>query len=276
MSIAAIATCGLEPAAAGTIEKLRQDKTLRVAYREDAPPFSFKDGKGEPAGFMVDLCRSVSQRLASQLDLGDVKITYVPVTAVNRFDAIETGQADLLCEPTTATLSRREHVNFSIPTFVDGASLLVRGEGVSDLQALAGKKIGVLGGTTTEQTLRNSLAAAGVSADVVSAKTHEEGLTLLDQGAITAYFADRAILMFLTARSSAPDKLRLADNYLTTEPYALALARGDDDFRLAVDRALSRIYRSGEIVPIFAHTFGTSAKPSDVLKALYLVSALPE
>ena len=59
----------------------------------------------------------------------------------------------------------------------------------------------------------------------------------------------------------------------TTCPYC---ARGDVDFRLAVDRALSHIYRSGEIAAVFAHTFGNQMQPSDTLKTLYLVSALPD
>jgi ABC-type amino acid transport substrate-binding protein len=276
LSIAAAAACGLSSAAAGTVEKLRQDKTLRIAYREDAPPFSFKDAIGEPAGFMVDLCRSVAKNLAAQLNLSDLKIAYVPVTGANRFEAIETGKADLLCEPTSATLSRREHVDFSIATFVDGASLLVAGEGPTEFGALAGKKIGVLAGTTTEQSLRDTLASAKINAEVVPAKTHDEGLAMLDQGTIAAYFGDRAILAYLAGKSSAPDKLRLANNYLSVEPYALALAHNDGDFRLAVDRALSRIYRSGEIAAVFAHAFGDKTQPSDTLKTLYLISALPE
>ncbi len=190
-AIAALGICGLNDAAAGTLEKLRQDKTLRIAYREDAPPFSFKDDKGEPAGFMVDLCRSVSKSLAQQLGLDDMKLAYVPVTAASRFEAIETGKADLLCEPTTATLSRREHVAFTIATFVDGASLLVQGDGPSDFRALAGKKIGVLNETTTEQALRNTLAAAKVAAEIVPAKTHDEGMTMLLSGSTAAYFGDR-------------------------------------------------------------------------------------
>ena len=68
----------------------------------------------------------------------------------------------------------------------------------------------------------------------------------------------------------------LAENYLTVEPYALALPRGDEDFRLAVDRALSHIYRDGEIVTIFAETFGGKAKPSGILETLYLIAALPD
>ncbi|MGA8446053.1 MAG: amino acid ABC transporter substrate-binding protein, partial [Roseiarcus sp.] len=205
---AAAALCWSAPAGAGTIDRLKQDKTLRIAYREDAPPFSFTDSIGEPAGFMIDLCRSVAKNLATGLNLGDLKVDYVLVTAANRFDAIQSGKADLLCEPTSATLSRREQVDFSIATFVDGASLLVSGEGPSEFGALAGKKIGVLAGTTTEQSLRDTLASANVNAEVVTAKTHEEGLAMLDQGTIVAYFGDRAILAYLASKSSAPGKLR--------------------------------------------------------------------
>ncbi len=205
-----------------------------------------------------------------------LNIVYVPVTAVDRFDAIAQGKADLLCEPTTQTLSRREQVDFSIPTFVDGAGLMIRNDGPHSLAALAGKKIGVLAGTTTEQELRNSLKEAGITADVMPASTHEEGLAMLDDGKVSAYFADRAILVFLAQQSAAPRKLLLADNYLTIEPYALALPHGDEDFRLAVDRALSHIYRSGEIAQIFSKTFGGKAKPSQIVQTLYLIAGLPD
>jgi ABC-type amino acid transport substrate-binding protein len=266
----------LGSANAGTLDKVRQDKALRIAYRDDAPPFSFTDQAGLPAGFMMDLCRSVAKHIGEQLNVGDLKVTYVLVTAANRFDAIENGKTDLLCEPTSATLSRREQMDFSIATFVDGASLLVAGDGPGDFAALSGKKIGVLAGTTTEQSLRDTLASANITAEITPAKTHEEGLAMLDKGEIVAYFGDRAILSYLATKSSDASKLRLADDYFSLEPYALALAHGDEDFRLAVDRALSHIYRSGEIAQVFAHTFGAEMQPSDTLKTLYLVSALPD
>jgi len=263
-------------ASAGTLDRIGQDKEIRIAYREDAPPFSYKDKIGEAGGFMVDLCRAVAKKLAEQRNLSELKVVFVPVTAADRFEAITQQKADLLCEPTTATLSRREQVDFSIPTFLDGASLMVRADGPKSLRDLAGKKIGVLAGTTTEEALRNTLKEAGISGDVVAAKTHGEGLAMLDDGKISAYFGDRSILLFLIKDSKAPEKLRLADDYLSVEPYALALPRGDSDFRLAVDRALSHIYRSGEIVSIFERTFGGKAKPSQILQTLYLTSSLPD
>jgi ABC-type amino acid transport substrate-binding protein len=225
---------------------------------------------------MIDLCRAVAKKLAEQRNLPALSVVYVPVTAKDRFEAITQQKADLLCEPTSATLSRRKVVDFSLPTFLDGASLMVRADGPKNLRELAGRQIGVLAGTTTEESLRNSLKDTGVNGEIVAVKTHGEGLAMLDDGRISAYFGDRSILLFLIKDSKAPEKLRLADDYLSVEPYALALPRGDSDFRLAVDRALSHIYRSGEIGPIFERTFGGKAKPTQILQTLYLISGLPD
>ncbi len=272
--VAILVACG--SADAGTLDKVRDSNTLRIAYRKDAAPFSFQDAKDEPAGFMVNLCRAVVTKLADQLGVAEIKIAYVPVTAANRFEAISNGTADLLCEPTSATLSRRERVDFSIATFIDGASLMIRDDGPRDLAALAGKKVGVLAGTTTEESLRTNLKSAAVTAEIVPVTTHSEGIKLLDDGKIAAYFADRSILMFLAAQSDAPKRLRLADLNLTVEPYALALPLGDSNFRLAVDKALSHIYRSGEIITIFDRSFDAKIEPTGLLKILYLVSGLPD
>src|SRR5580698_2699379 len=70
-----------QAASGGTLDHIRQDKTIRIAYREDAPPFSYRNGAGEPAGFMVDLCKAVVAKLSEQLSLPSLSIAYVPVTA---------------------------------------------------------------------------------------------------------------------------------------------------------------------------------------------------
>jgi ABC-type amino acid transport substrate-binding protein len=263
-------------ASAGTLDRIGKEKTVRLAVRPDAPPFSYSGSDGATLGYSVDLCRAVVDKLAEQLKTGPLKIEYVPVTAANRFEAIATGKADLLCEATSVTLSRRETVDFSISTFIDGASLMVRADGPSDVAGLAGKKIGVLAGTTTEAAAQDFLKAANATAEFVSVKTHAEGLAMLDDAKISAYFGDRSILLFLAQGSKVREQLRLADQYLSAEPYALALARGDGEFRLAVDRALSHIYRSGAISAVFDKTFAGKVKPSQTLLTLYMLSALPD
>lgn len=266
----------LSPANAGTLDRLRSDKTIRLAVRDDAPPFSFTNATGESAGYMVDLCRKVVANIADQLKMAELKIAYVSVKADTRFDTMASGKADLLCEPTSVTLSRRERVDFSLPTFIDGASLMVKGAGPNSFAALSGKKVGVLEGTTTEQGLRVALKDASINAEVTPFKTHTDGVKALQSGAIAAYFGDRSILLYLAMNAPDAKELNIANEYFSFERYALAMQRNDDDFRLAVDRALSGIYRRGEFAALFAGTFGAQAQPTELLKTLYLFSALPE
>ena len=261
--------------AAATLDRVRESSTFTIGYRTDAPPFSYTSEIGEPAGYVVDLCREVAASAKQELGLADVKVAYVAVTAEDRFDAVKDGRVDLLCEATTVTLARRELVDFSLMTFIDGASVMVRADGPQSFKSLAGHKIGVHAGTTTEAALSRTLTDLKVAAEMVPVADHADGVKRLESGELAAYFADRAILTSLFIDAGSPSTLRISREYFSREPYALALARGDDEFRLLVDRALARLYRSGAIEGLFARNFG-KAKPSDILKALYVINALPE
>lgn len=260
---------------AGTLDRVRDTGVFKIGYRSDAAPYAYKNKLGEAAGYSVDLCRNVALAVKDELGLKDISIKYIPVSAENRFKAVQDGSIDILCGATTATLARRKLVDFSLGTFIDGASVMLLADGPGGFKDLAGKNVGVRGGTTTEDGLRETLKKMSVDAKVVPVKNHDDGLGKLQKGELSAYFADRAILMFLMAGSDSPQKLRVSKDYFSFEPYALAMKRGDGEFRLVVDTALSRIYRSGAIVPIFRNSFG-NAKPSDVLQSLYLINGLPE
>ena len=267
-------------ALAGTLDQLRDSKTMRIAYDPDAPPYSYivpgSPSNADPQGYSVDLCRAVFDTLREQLKIPDMKIVYVAVNSQDRFDAITGNKADLLCTSTTATLARRQTVDFSIPIFIDGASFVIRPDGPRDVKLLAGKKVGVLPGTTTEQELRRALTGTKINADIVLVKTNQEGIDLVESGGVSAYFADRATLTFLLRKEKQAAGLLMAETYLSVEPIALALKRGDPDFRLAVDTALSHIYRRGEITTIFKMAFGALSTPSPLLAALYQMAGLPD
>lgn len=273
---AALLTTSIWSAGAQTLDRLRDSGVIKVGYRTDAPPFAYASSVDEPTGYTVALCREVAARIKEQLKLDKLAIEYVPVGAEDRFKAVQDGKIDLLCGATTATLARREIVDFSLPTFVDGASVLLRANGPQTFGDLEGRKVGVRAGTTTEEALANTVKDLKILVETVAVKDHKDGLSKLLNDEIAAYFADRAILFFLMVGSGAPEKLFLSEQQFTYEPYALALRKGDDDFRLAVDRALSRIYRSGAIATVFTSAFGANAKPTRELNALYRISALPE
>jgi ABC-type amino acid transport substrate-binding protein len=119
------------------------------------------------------------------------------------------------------------------------------------------------------------MSTRNISADIVTLKSHSEGFAQLESGAITAYFADRTILQYMLMKSDQSGKLLLADQFLSIEPYALAFP-SDPEFRLTVDRALSRLYRSGAAKALFAKTFGENAHPTNLQSSLYIISGLPE
>jgi ABC-type amino acid transport substrate-binding protein len=261
---------------AQTLERVRENGTFKIGYREDAAPFSFKNELGEPAGFSVELCRLVGMQVKQALGLDEIAVEYVPVGTEDRFQAVQDGRIDILCSADTVTLSRRELVDFSLLTFLDGAAVLLRADAPEDLSGLAGQKIGVRDATTTEDAVREALAELDLTAEVVTVASYDEGLAKLEAGDIAAYFGDQAILIFLASRSEAPEKLKLSNRQFTFEPYALALARGDSEFRLLVDRTLARIYRSGTIDQLFTNAFGPNADPTPALQALYLMQGLAE
>ncbi|HEV8020428.1 MAG TPA: amino acid ABC transporter substrate-binding protein [Candidatus Lustribacter sp.] len=258
-----------------TLDRIRQTGTIRLGYRPDDAPFAFiGSNSAQPIGFMIAICSDVAAQLPQLANIPAVKVTWVPVTSVNRFDAVRNGTIDLLCDSTTMTIPRRKVVDFSIPTFVDGAGLLMHGKQVTTIAGLAGQKIGVLAGSTTEQALHNTLTQEKMFATVVTAQTYTDGLKMLDAGTINAFFGDHSVLMYLIPQSKAPDQLAIADNFLTVEPYALALRHGDEDFRLVVDQALSRTYRSGRVAAMFSAIFGRPITPS--ILQFYTFASFPE
>lgn len=263
-------------AQAGALDRARETGELRMGFRADAPPFSYRGETGIASGYTVDLCRAVATEAAAATGRADLELVEVEVTAQDRFAALEEGRVDILCEATTATLSRRERMDFSLPTFASGATLLYPAGGATSFEELAGRKVGVLAGSTIAQDLPEALAQAGIAAEVVPVASHTEAFERVLAGELAAYFGDGAILLYNLLRSPQKDRLRLADRALTFEPYALALPKDDGAFRLVVDRALAELSRSGEVASLFERNFGTGAQPSELVRALWTLNALPE
>jgi ABC-type amino acid transport substrate-binding protein len=259
----------------GRLKSIRDAKTISVAYRTDALPFSFEDAEKKPAGYTVDLCRSIIGVIERQIGVAPLQVKWVPVTAQTRFTAISSGQVDMECGASTVTLGRMKEVAFSSLIFVDGTGLLVRNATTgSSLMDLANKKIGVMAGTSNERAVTEALKAKVVTATVVPVKTRDEGLAQLEAGTIDAFASDRVLLLGLAGRSKTP--LALLAEALSYEPYAIALPRGDWSMQQAVNAALSQIFRSEALPEIYARWFSGLGRPSPVLEVVYALGNLPE
>jgi polar amino acid transport system substrate-binding protein len=257
---------------AGTLDALAQREILRIGYIADEAPFSSSKPDAKPTGYAIDLCGKIADEIEHVVPR--LKREYVEMTLANGFDAVKSGQVDLLCGAITVNLSRRETVDFSEPIFLTGASALLRTDSPNYLQNLFLDKpvvrrvsqpvkstavIGVRANTTTGAILREAGGIEESKTRIADFETHEDGLKALEEHKIDAYFADRVLLLGLAKRARDPSSLEVGDRLFTHEPYAIALKRDDADFRLLVDRALTDFYLSDAFLPLLETYFGPEA-----------------
>jgi glutamate/aspartate transport system substrate-binding protein len=262
----------------GTLKKVKDSGTLNLGFRESSRPFSFAGPEGRPAGYSIDLCLRVVESVREQLGLSSLKTQWFPVTPENRIQLVAKGTIDLECGSTAVTLGRQNLVDFSLLTFVDGGSLLARlGANITTPADLAGKRVAVVPRTTTEKALTEALQKSWITtARIVSVKENAEGLAAVEQGRADAFASDRTVLVGLLGQAKDPKQLRVSGQYFSYEPYALVLRRDDPDFRLAVNRALVRLYESVHITQIYEAWFGRFSQASSLVRAMYSLNSIPE
>jgi glutamate/aspartate transport system substrate-binding protein len=190
---------------------------------------------------------------------------------------VASGKINIECGTTTASLSRQERVDFSLMTFVDGGGLLTKKDlTLRSVADLADKRIAIIPGTTTETAFGKFLKEEFVTVKLVPVKNHLEGLMAVQNGSADAFASDRGILIGLAVTSKDPSVFALPAILFSYEPYGFMVPRNDAAFRLAVNRALASLYRSGEILTIYERWFGAFGKPSQAIQAMYMLNGLPE
>jgi ABC-type amino acid transport substrate-binding protein len=267
------------PAAAqsGTLDRIRQKAAITLGYVDGAAPFSSLGEGGQPQGYSVDLCRQIARGIQAQLKLAALEVRWQNLTVQDRLEAVRSGRVDIECSTTTWTLSRQAEVDFSLIIFVDGGSILSKSASrLSRLSDFNGKQVAVIVGTTTEKVLREGFAERAIKARLVTVKTRAEGLQLLETGKVDGFASDRTTLIVLAASSPQSGALKLLDEDFSVEPYALGIPRGDHEYRLAVNRVLARLYRSGEIRAVYDRWLGHLGPPSVLLTAAYFVQSLSD
>ena len=277
--------------ASGTLDAVKKSDKLTLGYRTDARPFSFKDDSGNAAGYSVALCRKVADEVKAELGLASLSVTWVPVTLEERFGALAAGKVDLLCGADSVTLSRRKEVSFSLPIYLGGVGALLRSDapfgltkalserpgpsgplwrGTPTEQLLLEQTFTVVAGTTSEKVLSDRIGKFQLKAKIVPVKDYAAGVQAVFERKANVFFGDRPILL---DAAKSRGELVVLDRRFTDEQLALALRRGDEDFRLAVDRALSRLYGSPEFRKEYTKWFG---EPDERAQAFFRAVALPD
>ncbi|HYR35892.1 MAG TPA: transporter substrate-binding domain-containing protein, partial [Burkholderiales bacterium] len=269
-------------------------KWLTIGYHADARPFSHENESGKPVGYAIELCKKVVELARAELGgLGDADNSWVPVRVEDRLTLMREKKMQLICgEP--VTLSARKEVSFSIPVFQGGITALVRTDAPAGLvkalserpgpsgplwrgtpteQVLQTQTLAVVAGSPTEKIVAGALTKLQLPAKVAPVKNYAEGLQAVLDRKANVFFADRSILIDAVKRNPSYADLKVTDRRLSVAPVAIALPRGNEDARLAVDRALSRIYGTAEFRALYAKWFG---EPDADAAAFFRLSALPE
>ena len=262
----------------GTLEKIARTGEFVIGYRTDASPLSYENAEGQPSGYSVDLCRRIAAGVKAHLGKGNIEAKFVRVTSDERISAVVTGKIDIECGSTTVTLSRQERVDFTLPTFVTGGSVLSLAKNrIQDMSDLSGKKVGVVKGTTTVEQLRNYLQQNLIDAEVVIVGARKEGMHQLDRGDIEAFASDQIVLIGQVIEALNPKQYSLVNETFSYEPYGLVVRRNDADFRLVANRAIAQLYRSGQHIDIFHKWIGRfGIRPPPILVTMYQLNTLPE
>ena len=265
-------------ARAPVLDTVKESGRIVFGYSEDAPPFSFVDRASKPAGYSLDLCRAVAEQVRRELRLPRLDIVFVAVESSDRINALVNGRVDMDCSTTTQTLGRMDKVDFTLMTFVTGASMLsLRETDSREPSQIQGKKVAVIAGTTTENVLTQYLNDTKLSAEIVLVDSLTAGMGMLIEGSVDGLFSDRALLIGQIMKSPERDRLQLSEDMISFEPYALMVPREDADFRLVANRALAQIYGGDQIGILYRKWFGlVGNRPSSLLISVFRLQALPE
>ncbi len=259
----------------GTLQQIKKSGVIKIGYRESQPPMSFLGKNGKPEGYSIDVCQHIVAGIENKIGR-DIKVKYVPVTAAERFAALSDNTIDILCGSTTKTLSRSEVVDFTQLTFVTGASMMTLKD-TKIMNNFDGKKIGVVKGTTTVDSMKELFQDTKTDVNIVLVDSTSEGLNALEKGKIDAFASDQVVLIGLALSADNPDKFAILPNLFSYEPFALAVRRNDADFRLVADRVISHLYRSKQILPIYDKWFGKfSTKRPTAFEAVIQMNSTPE
>ena len=213
-----------------TLDAVMARGDVRCGVSTGVAGFAIADSTGNWTGLDVDFCRGLAAAV-----LGDAaKVTFVPLSAQQRFTALQSGEVDLLSRNTTWTLTRDASLGltFAGVTFYDGQGFVVPVDiGVQSATELDGAEVCVQTGTTTELNLADYFRANGMSFKPVVFESLEESITAFFNGRCQVYTTDRSgLAAILAVDAPDPDDYVILPETISKEPLGPVVRRGDDDW----------------------------------------------
>jgi glutamate/aspartate transport system substrate-binding protein len=249
----------------GTLGKVKSSGSITIGHRDASLPFSYYDDKQQPIGYAMDLCHRIVDAVKAELKMPAIKVNYQLVTSANRIPLMANGTVDLECGSTTNNLARQEQVWFTITHFVTANRWVSKKSAkLKTLADLKGKTIVSTAGTTNIKQITEINAAQNLGMNIISANGHAEAFQMVETGRAVAFVMDDILLAGLAAQSRSPKDYEISAVALSVEPYGIMVRKDDKAFKAVVDRAMTGIYKSGQINAIYAKWFQKPVPPKNV------------
>ena len=227
--IALAALVCAQGAVAQTLKTVKDRGMLNCGANGTLAGFGLPDAQGKWTGLDVDFCRAVAAAV-----LGDPnKVKFVPLSAKDRFTALQSGEVDVLVRNTTWTSSRDTSLglNFVGVNYYDGQGFMVRTAlKVNSALELNGASVCVQQGTTTELNLADFFRAHNIQLKSVTFATANEAIKAYDAGRCDAYTTDASGLYAERLRLTNANDHIILPEIISKEPLGPAVRHGDDQW----------------------------------------------
>jgi len=216
-------------ASAATLDDVKARGNLSCGVSTGLPGFSAPDDKNNWAGLDVDTCRAVAAAV-----LGDAnKVKFVPLTAKERWTALQSGEIDMLSRNSTWTHSRDLTLgaNFTGVNYYDGQGFMVSSKlGVKSAKELDGATFCIQAGTTTELNLSDFAREHGFKYTVVTVDTSDQSVQAFEAGRCDSLTSDQSQLYGLRSKMSNPASAVVLPDVISKEPLGPVVRKGDEQW----------------------------------------------
>src|SRR6187402_1125191 len=229
LALAAAIAVAASAASAQTLNTIKSRGVLNCGANGNLAGFGLPDAQGNWTGFDVDYCRAIAAAIFND----PTKVKFIPLSAKDRFTALQSGEVDVLVRNTTWTMSRDTQLglDFTGVNYYDGQGFLVRKKlGVASAKELNGASVCTQQGTTTELNLADFFRANNLKYEVVAFATAAETFKAYDAGRCDAFTTDASGLYSERLRAATPDDHIVLPEIISKEPLAVAVRHGDNQW----------------------------------------------
>jgi general L-amino acid transport system substrate-binding protein len=212
-----------------TLEDVKAKGFVQCGVSTGLPGFSVADETGTFTGIDVDVCRAVAAAIFDDA----TKVKFSPLTAKERFTALQSGEVDMLSRNTTWTLTRDTSLglNFAGVNYYDGQGFLVStGLGVKSATEMDGASFCIQAGTTTELNLADYFRTNGMSYTPITFDTSDQTIKAFEAGRCDALTSDQSQLYALRIKLADPGSAMVLPEVISKEPLGPVVRQGDDEW----------------------------------------------